>query len=186
MRKLYIDCDGVIFNTIKPAFKEMKEIGIDLSNDDAITDYFRICDWAKLIRLGGPINDSIEKIKELDNSNEFDKVYVATHRCSHVEGVVKSEIFKDLIPNITIFTIPRKIPKHFALKAENNILIDDAKSKIIEWINDGGIGILFTENVDRLIYPGELNNPNYYITNDLLDALVVNQLHKEKTYRKSL
>ena len=32
----------------------------------------------------------------------------------------------------------------------------------------------------------ELDNTNYFITNDLLDALVVNNLYKEKTYRKSL
>ena len=32
MRDLYIDCDGVTLNTIKPAFVEMKKIGIDTTN----------------------------------------------------------------------------------------------------------------------------------------------------------
>ena len=186
MRDLYIDCDGVIFNTIKPAFKEMKSLGVDLDNQDAITDYFRKCDWNKLIELGGPINNSIEKIKILYESNEFERVNVATHRCSYLEGVIKRNKFNNLIPHINIFTIPKDIPKQFALKAPGNILIDDAKRKIEEWVNDGGIGILFKQDVNGLIYPGELDNPNYFITNDLLDSLVVNNLYKEKTYRKTL
>ena len=185
MRYLYIDCDGVTLNTIKPAFLEMKELGVDLKDEDAITDYFRKCDWNKLIRIGGQINDSLNKIQMLHESCEFECVTIATHRCSFDEGSIKINEFNNKIPDINVITIPKKIPKHFALKAEGNILIDDAKSKITEWVNDGGIGILFSENVDRLIYPEELDNPNYFITNDLLDALVVNKLYKEKTYRKS-
>ena len=183
MKDLYIDCDGVIFNTIKVAFKEMKELGVDTKNEDAITEYFKNCDWNKLINEGGIINDSIEKIKILAESESFNSVQVATHRCSYIEGVIKTEIFNELIPNIKIVTIPKKIPKHYALPSHGHILIDDAKHKIIDWVNDGGIGILFTEKVNHLIYPYESNN-NYFITNDLLDVLVVNKLIKDKTYSK--
>ena len=183
MRDLYIDCDGVIFNTIKPAFKEMKEIGVDLKDQDAITEYFKYCDWNKLINIGGQINNSIDKIKILVDSNVFNTVNVATHRCSYIEGVVKTDVFKELIPNVKIITIPKKLGKHFALPANNHILIDDAKGKVIDWIHHGGIGILFSENVDRLIYPNEFDN-DYFITNDLLDVFKVNDYYKEKTYKK--
>jgi len=183
MRDLYIDCDGVIFNTIKPAFIEMENLGVNLKDEDAITDYFKKCDWDKLIRIGGQINNSIEKIKELSNSNCFNTVNVATHRCSYVEGVIKTNVFKELIPDVKIITIPKKIGKHFALPANNHILIDDAKGKVIDWINHGGIGILFSEKADRLIYPNEFDN-DYFITNDLLDVLKVNEYYKEKTYKK--
>ena len=185
MRNLYIDCDGVIFDTVKLAFAEMKKLNVDISNDDAITDYFKKVDWSYLINKSGPINNSIEKIKELIESQEFESVQVATHRCSFPEGAIKEKEFKLLIPNLKIVTIPKKIEKHHALNARENILIDDAKSKVINWINDGGIGILFSQKVDHLIYPNEFDNP-YYITNDLLDALVINNLLKEKTYRKKL
>lgn len=184
MRDLYIDCDGVIFDTIRYGFIEMKELGVNTKNDDDITEYFRNCDWNKLIDLGGIINEATEKIKILDESNEFNTVQVATHRCSYLEGVIKTDKFKELIPNVKIITIPKKISKHHALNARGNILIDDAKSKILDWINDGGIGILFSEQVDHLIYPNDQNN--YFITNNLLDALIVNKLLKEKTYRKTL
>ena len=55
----------------------------------------------------------------------------------------------------------------------------------MEWIKDGGIGILFSEKVDRLIYPGEFGNDNYFITNNLLDCLIVNDLYKEKTHSRN-
>ncbi len=185
MRDLYIDCDGVIFNTIKPAFKEMEELGIDLKNEEAITNYFKHCDWNYLIEVGGSINDSITKIKILSESNCFNTVNVATHRCSYIEGVIKTNVFKKLIPTIKIITIPKKIGKHFAVPVKNNILIDDAKNKIVDWINHGGIGILFSESTKNLIYPNEQNN-NYFITNDLLDIIKINDYYKEKTYRKKL
>ena len=185
MRDLYIDCDGVTLNTIKPAFVEMKKIGIDTTNEEAVTEYFRTCDWNKLIKLGGEINNSLEKIKILHESNEFKRVTIATHRCSFNEGVIKTNEFNITIPDINVITIPKSIPKNFALKAENNILIDDALHKILEWIKDGGIGILFSEKVDRLIYPGEFGNDNYFITNNLLDCLIVNDLYKEKTHSRT-
>ena len=186
MRSLYIDFDGVLFDTITYAFLEMKKLGVDLSNDDAITDYFTKANWQELINSGGVLNDSIKKLEILIESSEFERVEVATHRCSYIEGVIKTNDLKSRIPNLKVTTIPRKIDKHFALKSENNILIDDAKSKVISWINDGGIGILFSQKVDHLIYPYELGDNPYYITNDLLDSLVVNSLYKEKTYRKTL
>ena len=186
MKDLYIDCDGVIFNTINIAFLEMKKIGVDLTNDDAITNYFRNCNWSKLIDEGGTINDSIEKIKIMIEEGCFDYIAVATHRCSYNEGLVKTNKFKELIPSLKIITIPKRIGKHHAIPVQNNILIDDALDKIINWVNHGGIGIYFRTDVNKLIYPGEVNNDNYFITNDLLDALVVNSLYKEKTYSKKL
>ena len=38
MRSLYIDCDGVILDTITVAFNDMKKLGIDTTNQEAITD----------------------------------------------------------------------------------------------------------------------------------------------------
>ena len=184
MRNLYIDCDGVIFDTIKVAFREMKELNVNLADEFEITNYFKNVDWNYLIDKGGILNDSIEKIKLLDESNEFDSVKIATHRCSYDEGIVKTKRFSELIPNIKIITIPRKINKHHALPAYNHILIDDSKTKVREWIENGGIGIVFNPNVDHLIYPYELNDNPYFITNDILDALVVNNLYKNKTYSK--
>lgn len=186
VRSLYVDFDGVLFDTITYAFLEMKRLGIDITNQDKITEYFKKVNWNYLIEQGGILNDSIQKLEILMDSQEFERVEVATHRCSYNEGVVKTNDLKTRIPNLKVTTIPKKIEKHYALKAQDNILIDDAKEKIINWINDGGIGILFSQKVDHLIRPYELGDNPYYITNNLLDTLLVNQIEKIKTYRKSL
>lgn len=186
MRSLYVDYDGVLFDTITYAFLEMKRLGIDITNQDEITEYFKKVNWNYLIEQGGILNDSIQKLEILMDSQEFERVEVATHRCSYNEGVVKTNDLKTRIPNLKVTTIPKKIGKHYALKAQDNILIDDDKEKIINWINDGGIGILFSQKVDHLIRPYELGDNPYYITNNLLDTLLVNKIEKIKTYRKSL
>ena len=143
MRYLYIDCDGVIFNTIHLAFLEMERLGIDTKDDDAIFNYFKTVDWNYLMDNGGIINDSIDKIKILIEANCFSSVSIATHRCSYTEGIIKTDKFNKLIPDVKIITIPKKIGKHYAVPAKDNFLIDDDVNKVKDWINAGGIGILF-------------------------------------------
>ena len=61
MRSLYVDFDGVLFDTVTYAFLQMKKMGVDLTDDDAITDYFTKANWQELINQGGVLNDSIKK-----------------------------------------------------------------------------------------------------------------------------
>lgn len=204
---LYIDCDGVIYDTIKVGFKDMEQSGIDLTNVGEIDKFFKQCDWNDLINRAGEINDSIYKILKLKESNRFKDVSIATHHCSYQEAVTKLiKFYEDFnsktnnsvkvqgsynvnIPNknkydlkINVYNIPRKIKKNHVLLANNNILVDDAKEKIIDWVNDGGIGVLFNTNVDELIYPD--NNTPYYVTNDLLDLFeVLDNINSKKKVR---
>lgn len=184
-RNLYIDCDGVIFNTVNFAFLEMKRLGIDTTNQEAITNYFKMVNWYYLILMGGVLNDSLNKIKTLIESMEFNLVAVETHRCSYNEGVVKDDIFRRVLPDIKVISVPKKIKKQWAVKAEGNFLIDDALDKVLDWIEGGGIGILYSSKTDHLIYPYELeNNQSYFITNNLLDLLIINNYYKDKVYTR--
>ncbi len=171
-RDLYIDCDGVIFDTIVVAFSDMELMGIDTTNQEAITNYFRNVNWEDLIKRSGEINDSCMKILKLKASNVFNLVAVATHHCSYLEGKVKKDEFNELLPNIQVFNIPKSIEKHYAVKANNNILVDDSKEKIIGWVNAGGIGVLFDKNNSNLIFP--TNDKPYFITNDLKHLILIN------------
>ncbi len=187
-RDLYIDCDGVIYNTIDYAFQNMKTLGIDVTNQDAITNYFKNCNWVQLIRNGGQINNSCQKIVNLKRSNLFRNVAVATHHCSFIESQIKNTEFEKELENIQIFNIPKKIPKHFALNARGHILVDDALEKIIGWINDGGYGVLFNQSAEGLSFPS-YHQP-YFITNDLSDLIVINNfinynLEEEKKLNNS-
>jgi len=180
-RDLYIDCDGVIFDTIKYAFNEMRRLGVDLSNDELITKYFKEVDWNNLITKSGTINDSINKINLLKESDVFDLVCVLTHRCSWNEGIVKDQKFDNLTPNVKVITIPRQIAKHYAVNARGHFLIDDDVRKVTGWVQDGGIGILFSQSAESLIEPYTLgSDQTYFITNNLLDLLKENKIVNEE------
>jgi len=185
-RDLFIDCDGVIFDTITYAFNEMRRLGVDLSDQDLITKYFKDVNWHDLIRNSGVINDSINKINYLKESDVFDLVCILTHRCSWNEGVVKDQKFSHLTPTVKVITVPKKIAKHHAVNARGNILIDDDIKKIIAWINDGGIGVLFNQNITSLIEPYKLNSEQaYFVTNDLCDLIEINRIiDLEKSLRR--
>ena len=177
----YFDCDGVILNTIETSFKEM---GLEVSdhtkkqkNEDIITNYYKNVNWKDLIDRSGEINDSYKKILLIKNSNIFDNIAVATHRHSYLgEGEVKKKILKENLDDITVFHIPVKLEKHYALKANHSILVDDSLRKITEWVNYSGYGVLFSQKVDKLIYPTPTTP--YFITSDLLDLIKIDYLLK--------
>lgn len=181
-KDLYIDCDGVILDTIVMAFSEMELLGIDTSNELEIDKYFQNVNWKDLIERSGEINDSCRKIIALSDSNIFRNVAVLTHHCSYNEGKIKKDEFDKSLPNIQVFNVPKKIPKHFAVKANNNILVDDSKEKIIGWVNAGGIGVLFKKNIERFTCPSY--DVPYFIINDLNDLIFVNNIINE--YQKSM
>ena len=63
MTKLYLDCDGVILDTINMSYKMIKNKG--LTNEKDIEHFYKNLSWEELIIEAGEINNSIEKIKEL-------------------------------------------------------------------------------------------------------------------------
>ena len=65
MTKLYLDCDGVILDTINMSYKMIKNKG--LTNEKDIEHFYKNLSWEELIIEAGEINNSIEKIKELTN-----------------------------------------------------------------------------------------------------------------------
>ena len=73
MQKLYLDCDGVILDTINKSYKMLKERG--LTDEGEVAKFYNDINWTDLIKKSGQINNSINKIKEL--SNYFDiEIYV--------------------------------------------------------------------------------------------------------------
>ena len=71
MQKLYLDCDGVILDTINYTYQIIKERGI---SEDKIDDFYKNLSWETLIEEAGEINNSIEKIKELSKNGQLIKI----------------------------------------------------------------------------------------------------------------
>ena len=74
---LYTDCDGVIYDTIETAFQIMRENNVNMSNSKMIDYYFREkIDWNELFSKAMVINESIDKIKKLNDLRIFRQIII--------------------------------------------------------------------------------------------------------------
>ena len=152
MKQLYIDFDGVILDTMEITYKEMIEKEIDLKNVEKVREYYRNCNWDKLIKETPQINDSINEIKKICNSKKFN-VYILTHINSTNEMVAKIKYLHKNLPEVTIVSVPKEIPKTEVVNPSAAILIDDYSGNIKEWQKKLGIGIKFVKKLEGSQYP---------------------------------
>ncbi len=142
MIKLYIDFDGVILNTIDVTYEDMSRKNITKKSD--IDKYYRNLDWDKLINKSKEINNSIENIKKIINSNLFD-VNILTHIVSKNEDIAKRKYLKKKLGDINVITVDKTINKCDVVDPKNCILIDDYINNLDLWYDKGGIPIKFSD-----------------------------------------
>ena len=152
MKQLYIDFDGVILDTIELTYKEMKEKGINLKDSEKVREYYRNADWKDLIEKTSEINNSISEIKKICKSKKFN-VYILTHVNSTNEMVEKIKYLHKKLPEVTIVSVPREVPKTEVVNPSAAILIDDYSGNIKEWQKKLGIGIKFVKKLEGSQYP---------------------------------
>lgn len=141
MQKLYLDCDGVILDTINTSYKMMEEQNIETDEDRKI--FYSNLDWEELITKSGEIDNAIEKI------NALAKVYdveVLTHIISEEEINAKREYFNKMLPDINIIYVPKNIRKADYVNPKNSILVDDFLPNLEHWEEKGGIPIKFSSS----------------------------------------
>lgn len=158
MVNVYIDCDGVILDTIERAFDIMKISNLDPKDENQRNEFFVNTDWELLLNSSDQINNSFEKIKYLNNKYN---VSILTTCVNKKEPSIKKRYFRKHLPDIPVITvIGRETRKDDIVDPVNSILIDDCKRNIDNWNSKGGIGILFDKNringVDDLLYIEEL------------------------------
>lgn len=157
MQKLYLDCDGVILDTINRSYQMIKEQNI--TTEQERTRFYSNIDWKKLIEESGEINNSISKIKEL--TKKFD-IEILTHVNSENEAKVKLEYFGQELPNINVITVPKPIKKADFVNAKGCILVDDYSSNLAYWEEMGGTGVKFSEHEE---------DSHYTVISDLLELI---------------
>lgn len=170
MKKLYIDFDGVILDSIKTTYKIMDEKGIDKYNPVCARAFYEILDWDKTLKISPEINNSIKNLKDLIASKQYE-VNVLTHIVCYKEGVSKIKFLKKHIPEISVILVPKEFSKTEVVNPKDSILIDDYTENLKEWQNKGGIGIKFDEKKRVHQFPvitslNELNNFNDYRESD--------------------
>lgn len=148
MKKIYLDCDGVILDTINKSSQMLKEEGI--TGEPAVRDFYSKINWAKLIIDSGEINNSISKIKEL---SKYFEIEILTHVNSENEINVKKEYFAKELPGINVITVPKPIKKADYVKATNIVLVDDYDINLDYWKEMGGIPVKFSISDTESNYP---------------------------------
>ena len=141
--KLYLDFDGVILDTINTTYKHLEQLNI--TEEEKKQEYYRTVDWHKLIHETDQIDNSIDKIKKIIESNLYD-VAVLTHVNSELEGIIKIDYLADEIPGLKVIPVPKKIDKCDAVNPQNAVLVDDFLDNLELWYKKGGIPIKFSDN----------------------------------------
>ncbi|MDD2489994.1 MAG: hypothetical protein PHY26_01920 [Bacilli bacterium] len=141
---LYIDCDGVILNTIDILIYLFKKYKINVKDEMAVIKFLSQLDWDEIIKQSSQINNSIYYIKELINSNIFNPAILSHITCLQ-EAAAKRIYFLQNVPGLSVFLIYKLESKTTIGNVRNKILVDDYTPNLVEWEKAGGIGIKFTQ-----------------------------------------
>lgn len=163
--KLYLDCDGVILNTIDTVKELMIKDGIEPKDELIVHDYFiSKIDWNILIKEAGILKDALNKIKFLLSLGIYDARILTTITCL-MEPSCKINYFNKNLPGIEVITVPWGVRKDNVVDARNSILVDDSKNNILNWRLAGGLGLHYVNE-----------NPNYNLMeiSDLLSIVRFN------------
>ncbi len=152
MKQLYIDFDGVIKDTMTKAYEELNKRGIDKKDQEKVMEFFRNINWKELIEETDEINDSINEIKKICECKKFN-VYILTHVNSTNEMIEKIKYLHKQLPQVTVVSVPKEIPKTEVVNPSAAILIDDYSGNIKEWQKKLGIGIKFVREIENGDYP---------------------------------
>ena len=141
--KLYLDFDGVILNTIDVTYSMFKEKNI--TNPEEIVDFYKNLDWNEIISVSEPINNSINYIKDIVNSNLYD-VSILSHVVTMEEANAKRLFLNKYLPGIDLIAVDRDKNKCDVVDCKNAILVDDYMGNLELWYEKGGIPIKFSDN----------------------------------------
>ena len=140
-RKLYLDCDGVILDTIKKSYEIIENQ--NLTTEDEIHVFYKNINWEELIIISGEIDNSISKIRQL--SSQFD-IEILTHVNSENEAKAKFTYFAKELPDINVIPVPKSIDKCDMIHPNGAILVDDFIHNLEKWKEKGGIPIKFSDS----------------------------------------
>lgn len=165
MRRLYIDFDGVVLNTIPVLYAALEASGADTKVEKEIARFFSTYDFDMVINDDNILNDSINCINKLINSKKFEVAFL-THVNSLAEGICKINYLKTKFKdNVTIIITPKEISKTQMVYSKGAILVDDYSGNLTEWENAGGIAIRFSN---------ELESKGFRVINKLDELLNIN------------
>lgn len=148
---LYIDFDGVIYNTIDVSYKMAEKENI-AKDYESYYQFFKNLDWCEVLEKSSEINEAFSCINKIINSGKFN-VYILSHVVSMKEAEFKINLIRKYLTDVTIIPVPKRISKTKMVKVKDAILIDDYPENLKEWSNAGGIAIRFDLDMDGKGFP---------------------------------
>ena len=170
MKKLYLDCDGVILDTITKSYSILNERGI--FSDEERRNFYREVDWDVLINVSGEIDNAISKIKIL---KDYFDIKILTHVNSEKEAISKIKYFSSVLPEIEVIIVPKQIEKANMINPTGNILVDDYSPNLAMWEEKGGISVKFSNSGRKY---------DFITIKDLLELIDINFEEKSKVKTK--
>lgn len=160
MINLYLDFDGVLVDTINETYKMLEKLGINIKDTEKVNKFYRELDWSSVLSNTKEINDSFKNIELLEKSDICNICILTTvHSCDEMRA--KVSYIRSKNKNINIICVPKGVEKCEIVDPKNSILIDDYSGNLKTWVENGGIGIKFSNKSS-----GE------YFTIDSLDKLI--------------
>lgn len=147
MLNLYIDFDGVILDTINTTYDMIEKLEIDCQDNENVRKFYAELDWKKILDKTPVINDGINCIYKIIESNKFN-VSILTHINSLNEAVQKVKYIRNYFKDITVIPVPKAISKTEMVQTKGAILIDDYCENLKEWEKEGGIGVRFSTKLN--------------------------------------
>lgn len=142
MKKLYIDFDGVLMDTIVHSYKMLEDLNLDSNDTEVCMNFYKNLDWDMLLEKSNEINEGFKTLKELIDKKVYD-VSILTHVNSIDESVAKVNLLKSKIDFIDIISVPKNIKKADIVDPRGAILVDDYIGNLEYWEEKGGIPIRF-------------------------------------------
>lgn len=139
-KKVFIDFDGVIFDTEKRVVEKKQ------NPDISWNEFFEKLDWFQLLEESQVINNAIEYILECQVRSQQIAILTKIHTLIEMEAKVKA--LRSRKVEVPVLFVPPHIKKsQIYLPNNGEILINDSIKNLIDWELNGGKGIYFNEDL---------------------------------------
>lgn len=139
--KIFIDFDGVIFDTEKRIVEKKNQ-----NSDISWSEFFEKLDWFQLLEESKVINNAIDYI--LKGQSKSKQIVILTKIHTLVEMEAKVKTLRSRKVEVPILFVPPHVKKSQVYLPNNGeILIDDSVKNLIDWERSGGQSIYFNEEL---------------------------------------
>lgn len=143
--KIFIDFDGVIFDTEERVVERKKQ-----APHLSWNEFFEKLDWFELLDESEVINNAIDYL--LDGQSKSKQIAILTKIHTLIEMEAKVKALRSRKVELPIFFVPPHVKKtQIYLPEHNDILVDDSIKNLVDWEQKGGKSIYFNEKLDSTV-----------------------------------